>query len=343
MHQRMLVLSQQLLLRPPHHLRGRWIDEGDIPVHVHTVDALARRVEYQLQLPPGLLVGILRLFALGNVLQDLDGPDQRALPVPDGSGADGDVMAGAGRVAVPSLRLHAAGDQIGVLVLAVVAGQCAEIVVKQQVGQKRPFGIVEYPPELVGAHHLGCLDPGQRTHCVVPDDDAVLVVQHEGRDGGVEHQALRELLLGLQRRLGPLALGNVEHDPQKTAAGAIRSREGGLEDNDVALGKVGTPCFRFLNLHAPLVQQIEVRPVVGVGQVARGYLEDGLPYDVLAVAGIAVVIEERLVAPEVPSLDVIVIDRYRGDVDEDPGEVELPLHLAFLIIQFFEKLVESIA
>jgi hypothetical protein len=86
--------------------------------------------------------------------------------------------------------------------------------IHHQIAQDRPRLRIKRLPVPVAADHLRRRDPGQLGDRLVPDDDAVVFVDHEERGGGILEEALREVALLLEHVL----VDPVEGDVPETAA-----------------------------------------------------------------------------------------------------------------------------
>ncbi len=128
---------------------------------------------------------LLVALALGDVLEGLDHRQQLPAAGTYRCGVEYDVAVLPVQVGVPPLRLEPFRDEMGLPHRAVLLAHPFEVAGDHEVGENRGRGGVEGLPGEVGPDHLLRLPAGQLLAGAVPDQHAVLGIQHEDGDGAL--------------------------------------------------------------------------------------------------------------------------------------------------------------
>lgn len=163
---------------------------GAVPfAHQHLVEGAPVRQAGQPVLGGELLQRHLGALLIGEVAQRFHHRDQMACLVVDRAGVDGEIeLAAELRHHAPVLRGKAEPVVAARGIFRIELRKLLGLVECDEIGKAGALGLVKGLPVFRGSDHLGGGDAGQPLAGPVPDHDATLGVDHEGRHHQMLHQ-----------------------------------------------------------------------------------------------------------------------------------------------------------
>ena len=184
---------------------------------------------------------LLRLFALRDVFQGLDGSDERPPGAADGGDGEAQPAAALTQVGEESFRFVGVLQQLRSGHTAVPFRDGLQGLIDEQIRQAGPLLGVEGLPVPVGADHLLGRKPAEFFEGTVPVDHLVVESDHEGRDGRAFDDAEELLLAFSLRQFRCFAIGDVFQgfDGADDLAARIPDRRGRKPQPDPFFTQVG--------------------------------------------------------------------------------------------------------